>query len=173
MDTANEADAAGRGWFEDFEVGRVIRSSGKTFTEAEIVDWALRYDPQPFHMDRDAAERSPYGGLIASGWQTNTTAFRLFMDTAPFAPGASLGAPGVDEVRWRRPVRPGDTVRTVVRVTDRRVSQSDPGRGIVHMDWEVLNQRDEVVMTMRGVSFIRLRPAPPPADAAGAGAGGA
>lgn len=160
MDAANEANAAERGWFEDFEVGRVVRTPGKTFTEAEIVDWALRFDPQAFHMDKHAAERSPYGGLIASGWQTTSTAFRLFMETAPFAPGASLGSPGVDEVRWRRPVRPGDTVRAVVRVVDRRVSKSDPGRGIVHMEWEVLNQRDEAVMTMRGVTFIRRRPAP-------------
>ena len=146
------------GWFEDFAVGRVFRTPGKTLSEAEILQWAFAYDPQPFHMDRVAAERSVYGGLIASGWQLGTLAFRLFTALRPFAPEASLGSPGVEEIRWRAPVRPGDTVRVVVKVVDRRLSRSDPGRGIVQMDWEMLNQRGEVVLTMRGPVFVRPRP---------------
>ena len=146
------------GWLEDFEVGRTVRSPGKTLSEAEILEWAFRYDPQPFHMDKVAAEQSIYGGVIASGWQTGTIAFRLFMDANPFAPGASLGSPGVDELRWRRPVRPGDTLRVVVRVTDRRESKSKPDRGIVRLYFEMLNQRDEVVLTMRSTGFVRRRP---------------
>ena len=146
------------GWFEDFPVGRVFRTPGKTLSEAEILQWAFAYDPQPFHMDRVAAERSVYGGLIASGWQLGTLSFRLFTALRPFAPDASLGSPGVDEIRWRAPVRPGDTVRVVVTVLDRRMSRSDPDRGIVQMDWEMVNQREEVVLTMRGPIFVRPRP---------------
>ena len=148
------------GWFEDFTVGRVFRTPGKTLSEAEILQWAFAYDPQPFHMDRVAAERSVYGGLIASGWQLGTLAFRLFTALRPFAPEASLGSPGLDEVRWRAPVRPGDTVRVVVKVADRRRSRSDPDRGIVHLDWEMRNQREEAVFTMRGPVFVRPRPRP-------------
>ena len=147
------------GWYEDFAVGTVFRTPGKTLSEAEILQWAFAYDPQPFHMDRVAAERSVYGGLIASGWQLGTLAFRLFTALRPFAPEASLGSPGVDEIRWRAPVRPGDTVRVVVTVVNRRISRSDPDRGIVRMDWEMLNQREEVVLTMSGPIFVRPRPA--------------
>lgn len=150
--------AMGIGWFEDFAIGTVFRTPAKTLSEAEILQWAFMYDPQPFHMDRVAAERSVYGGLIASGWQLGTIAFRLFTALCPFAPEASLGSPGVDEIRWRAPVRPGDTVRVVVTVTDARRSRSDPDRGIVGMEWEMLNQRDEVVLTMRGPIFVRPRP---------------
>ena len=147
------------GWFEDFAVGTIFRTPGKTLSEAEILQWGFAYDPQPFHMDRVAAERSVYGGLIASGWQLGTLAFRLFTALRPFAPEASLGSPGVDELRWRAPVRPGDTVCVVVTVVDRRMSRSDPDRGIVLLDWEMLNQRGEPVLTMRGPVFVRPRPA--------------
>lgn len=147
------------GWYEDFAVGTVFRTPGKTLSEAEILQWAFAYDPQPFHMDRVVAERSVYGGLIASGWQLGTLAFRLFTALRPFAPEASLGSPGVDEIRWLAPVRPGDTVRVVVTVVNQRVSRSDPERGIVQMEWEMHNQREEVVLTMRGPIFVRPRPA--------------
>ena len=153
------------GWYEDFTVGRVFRTPGKTLSEAEILQWAFAYDPQPFHMDRVAAERSFYGGLIASGWQLGTLSFRLFTALRPFAPEASLGSPGVDEIRWRAPVRPGDTVRVVVTVVERRISRSDPERGIVQMEWEMHNQREEVVLTMRGPAFVRRRPAEEGRDA--------
>ena len=147
------------GWYEDFAVGTVFRTPGKTLSEAEILQWAFAYDPQPFHMDRVVAERSVYGGLIASGWQLGTLAFRLFTALRPFAPEASLGSPGVDEIRWRAPVRPGDTVRVVVTVVNRRLSRSDPERGIVQLEWEMHNQREEAVLTMRGPIFVRPRPA--------------
>ena len=151
-------DAMDDGWYEDFTVGRVFRTPGKTLSEAEILQWAFAYDPQPFHMDRVAAERSFYGGLIASGWQLGTLSFRLFTALRPFAPEASLGSPGIDEIRWKAPVRPGDTVRIVVTVVARRMSRSRPDRGIVRMEWEMLNQREEVVLTMHGPIFIRPRP---------------
>ena len=148
------------GWFEDFTIGTIFRTPGKTLSEAEILAWSFAYDPQPFHMDKVAAERSAYGGLIASGWQLGTIAFRLFTALCPFAPEASLGSPGIDEIRWRAPVRPGDTVRVVVTVVERRRSRSNPDLGIVRMDWEMHNQRDEVVLSMRGPIFVRPRPPP-------------
>lgn len=144
-------------WFEDFRVGDTFRSPGLTLTEAEIIDFAFRYDPQPFHLDRTAAEASLYGGLIASGWQLGSVMFRLFTMTDPFRE-ASLGSPGVDRIRWLIPVRPGDTVRAVATVTEVRAS-SKPERGIAVIGYELLNQHDEVVMSMSGAQLLRRRPA--------------
>lgn len=145
------------GWFEDFSVGDEIRSPGKTITESEIIDWALAYDPQPFHMDKEAAAKHMYGGLIASGWMLGALSFRLFVMTNPFGE-ASLGSPGIDALRWLAPVRPGDTIHVVVTVGDSRPSRSKPDRGIVTMDWAVRNQRDETVMTMQSIQLLLRRP---------------
>ncbi len=144
-------------WYEDFKVGDRIVSPGKTVTEAEIIDWAFRFDPQPFHMDKLAAEEHMYGGLIASGWMLGTYAFRLFTMANPWAPEASLGSPGIDGLRWIRPVRPDDTIHVVVTITDCRLSASKPDRGVVGMDWQVLDQNDEVAMTMRSIQLLRRR----------------
>lgn len=145
------------GWFDDFSVGDEIHSPGKTVTESEIIDWALKYDPQPFHMDAEAARQHMYGGLIAPGWLVGALAFRLFVMTNPFGE-ASLGSPGCDELRWTMPVRPGDTIRTVVTVTDTRPSRSKPDRGVVSMDWAVKNQNGETVMTMKSIQLLLKRP---------------
>jgi acyl dehydratase len=145
-------------WYEDFEVGEEIQSPGKTFTEAEIMDFGFRFDPQPFHINRTAAMGSIFGGLIASGWHVGSTAFRLFHMTNTLG-AASLGSPGLDELRWVKPVRPGDTIQTVVTIAGKRVSESKPDRGIVTMDYRVINQDGEVVMTMRGIQLIRRREA--------------
>ena len=144
-------------WFEDYEVGHTFRSAGKTMTESEIVDFAFQYDPQPFHMDAVEAEQHFYGGLIASGWHVMSVAFRLFMDTKPWD-SASLGSPGCDELRWVRPVRPGDTIRTEVLITSKRRSASKPDRGIILLDWKILNQNDETVMTLKSVQLTACRP---------------
>jgi acyl dehydratase len=144
-------------WFEDFAVGDEFRSPGLTLTEAQIVDFAWRYDPQPFHIDRTAAEQSPYGGLIASGWQLGSVMFRLFLMSNPFG-DASLGSPGVDELRWHLPARPGDTVRTVARVIEVRPSQSRADRGLVTVRYELRNQKDELVMSLKAVQLVRRRP---------------
>lgn len=143
-------------WFEDFTVGEEIRSPAKTLSEAEIMDFAWRFDPQPFHIDKPAAEAGIYGGLIASGWHLGSLAFRLFTMTNTLGE-TSLGAPGVDEIRWLKPVRPGDTVYVVVRISDMRPSRSKTDRGIVMMDYRVINQNDETVMTMRGIQLMRRR----------------
>lgn len=144
-------------WYESFKVGDTIRSPGKTLSEAEIIDWAFKYDPQPFHIDKTAAEESIYGGIIASGWQVAAVAFRMLMHTNIFG-NASLGSPGLDELRWRQPVRPGDTIRTISRVTETRVSKSKPDRGLVTLSYEIVNQNDEVVTSFKAVQLLRRRP---------------
>ncbi len=146
-------------WYEDFKVGEQIVSPGKTITEPEIIDWAFRFDPQPFHMNKIEAEAHMYGGLIASGWMLGTYAFRLFMMANPWAPEASLGSPGLDELRWLRPVRPGDTIHVVVTITDSRPSASKPDRGVVGLNWEVRDQDEVTAMTMRSVQLLRRRAA--------------
>lgn len=147
---------AGDVYFEDFTPGREFRTEGVTVTEAQIIDFALAFDPQPFHLDSPAAKESIYGGLIASGFQTIALTFRLFVQTRALA-ACSLGSPGVDEVRWLRPVRPGDTLRASVQVLDQRASASKPDRGIVRLSWTTLNQRGEPVLTMTSLQLVRRR----------------
>ena len=147
-------------YFEDFTPGREFRTDGATITEAQILDFALAFDPQPFHLDVEAAKQSIFGGLIASGFHTMALTFRLFAQTRALA-ACSLGSPGVDELRWLRPVRPGDTLRVVVRVAEQRPSTSKPDRGIVRLQWTTLNQAGEPVLTMTSMQLVRRRPAPP------------
>ncbi len=144
-------------YLDDFAPGDRFESPGKTFTEAEIVDFAFRYDPQPIHIDVEAAKGSPYGGLIASGFHTMVVGFRMLWQTGVFN-ACSLGSPGLDEVRWLLPVRPGDTLRTVAEVVETRPSSSKPDRGICRVKYTILNQRDEAVMTMTAVQIFARRP---------------
>jgi len=144
-------------YFEDFSPGQEIHTSGVTLTEGEIIDFALRFDPQPFHLDVEAAKQSIFGGLIASGFHTMALTFRLYVQTNALA-AASLGSPGIDEVRWLRPVRPGDTLRAVIQVLDTRPSTSKPDRGIVTVKYTTRNQRGEPVLTMVGKQLLRRRP---------------
>ena len=148
-------------YFEDFAPGRQFHTEGVTVTEGQIIDFALAFDPQPFHLDAEAARSTIYGGLIASGFQTMALTFRLFVQTRALT-ACSLGSPGVDELRWLRPVRPGDTLRATVRVVEQRPSGSKPDRGIVRLAWTTLNQRDEPVLTMTSMQLVRRR-APAPA----------
>lgn len=144
-------------YYEDYTAGEVIRAPGYLLTEAAMLDWALLYDPQPIHMDPAAANRSIYGGLIGSGWQVAAIAFRLLVQ-AGLLGEASLGSPGIDELRWTLPVRPGDTIYPEAVIADMRVSGSKPDRGLVTVAYTVRNQRGEVVFTMRGIQIIRRRP---------------
>ena len=146
-------------YFDDLKPGARFETLGKTLTEAEILDFAFQYDPQPFHMDVAYAEAGPYGGLIASGIQTIAVALRLFFQARVFAPEISIGSPGVDELRWLQPVRPGDTLRAAGEILEARASRSKPDRGIVRYRLEVLNQRDEVVMTMVSAAIVLREPA--------------
>jgi acyl dehydratase len=150
------AKAAKDRFFEDYSAGDVYEFGPIALDEAAIVQFGRRYDPQYLHVDAQRAADGPYGGLIASGWQTMATAMRLFVDN--FLPdGASMGSPGVDELRWLVPVRPGDVLRIRVSVLSARISRSKPDRGIVETRVDALNQRDEVVATMRAVNFMRRR----------------
>lgn len=147
-------------YFEDFRPGEVIEFGDYLVTEEEIVDFARRYDPQPFHVDRKAAAESIYGGLIASGWMTGSIMMRLLVDHF-IAPASSMGSPGVDEVRWSRPVRPGDRLHVRITIVDTKRSQSKPDRGIVQVQQEMINQQGDTVMSLRGMSLSKCRtPAP-------------
>ncbi len=154
-------------WLEDFTPGRVFRTQGATISEAAILDYAFRFDPQPFHMDVEAARDSIYGGLIASGFQTMIVAFRLFHAESIMTP-SSQGSPGMDEVRWLAPVRPGDTIHVIAEVEDSRVSASRPHLGVVRWRYDVRNQRDESVMTWRSAVMALRRPENRPPETASA-----
>ena len=144
-------------YFEDFAPGARFESAPLTLTEALIVEYARFYDPQVFHTDPEAAKATVYGGLIASGLQTIGICFKLFFETGVLA-DCSLGSPGLDEIRWKAPVRPGDTVRVVAEVLEARPSTSKPDRGIVRILYTMLNQRGETVTTLIGNQLCRRRP---------------
>ena len=144
-------------WFEDFVPGQVEEFGDFVMTLAEIIGFAARYDPQPFHIDPEAARASAFGELVASGWNTAAVAMRLMVDHF-IPPNAALGSPGVDELRWTQPVKPGDRLRVRATIADARPSRSKPDRGIVHTAIEVLNQHDAVVMTSRVIGLFRARP---------------
>lgn len=144
-------------WFGEFHVGDRFESRGATLTESQIVDFALTYDPQHMHLDATAAGAGPFGGLIASGFQTLALSFRLFYDLGLMARSNIIG-PGLDEIRWLAPVKPGDTLRSVVEVVEARESRSRPDRGTVIFGFTVLNQRDESVLTYRAITIIAKRP---------------
>jgi acyl dehydratase len=144
-----------RHW-EDFRVGDVTELGPVTVTRDEIVEFAERYDPQPFHVDEHAAAAGPFGGLIASGWHTTALFMGMFV-RGILLDSASMGSPGVEEIRWLKPVRPGDRLTARVTVTDVRESSTNPNRGTVFTASEVLNQDGDVVMTMRARGFFARR----------------
>lgn len=144
-------------YFEDFRPGEVVALGSRTLDEDAIIAFARDYDPQPFHTDPAAAVHSAFGGLVASGWQTVATYMRLLVDGL-LRESTSMGSPGVDEIRWLRPVRPGDTLAARYTVLAATPSKSRPDRGIVTSLGEVLNQRGEVVMTLRAAGFFGRRP---------------
>ncbi|MBL8403306.1 MAG: MaoC family dehydratase [Dechloromonas sp.] len=131
---------------DDLAPGQRFISPGLTLTEAEIIDFAWRYDPQAFHLDATAAANSPYGGLIASGFQSLAICFRLFIQSGILAE-SSMGSPGIDELRWLAPVRPGDTLHSEIEVLEVRPSNSKPDRGIARLKYHAVNQRNETVLT--------------------------
>lgn len=146
-------------YLEDYVQGAVYRFGEIAVTSEEVVEFGKRYDPQDFHTDPEAAAKSRFGGLIASGWQTCAMMMRLFCDHY-LSKNASLSSPGVDELRWLAPVRPGDVLSLRVTVTETRRSASKPDRGLLRSAIEVLNQRDEVVMTMAAMNLVTCRHAP-------------
>ncbi len=145
-------------YFEDFEVGKTIEVGSRTVTEEEIVDFAKQFDPQPFHIDKEAAEKSMYGGIIASGWHTCGMMMRLMVDGF-LRESSSMGSPGVDEIRWIKPVRGGDTLTVTTTALETRPSSSKPDRGVVVTQWRATNQHGELVATVKGMGMFKRRPA--------------
>jgi acyl dehydratase len=146
-------------YFEDYVPGAVFEYGDTTVTEAEIIEFARRFDPQDIHVDPEAAAHGRFGGLVASGWHTAAMVMRLIVDN--FLPkAASLASPGIDELRWLKPVRPGDVLRVRVTVVEATPSRSRPDRGMVRSFVEVLNQDGDVVMSMKPMNIIARRGQP-------------
>jgi acyl dehydratase len=144
--------------WEDFSVGRVFEHGARTLTEDDIVRFAREWDPQRYHVDPQAAKNTPFGGLIASGWQSCGVLMRLMCD-AYLNESSCVGSPGIDEIRFLKPVRPGDGLRFRSTVLEASPSASRPERGNVRFRWELVNQNDEVVLSMIGRQlYLRRRP---------------
>lgn len=145
-------------WFEDYKPGSVHELGSLAVEEGEVLEFASRFDPQPIHTDPGLAARSPFGGIIASGWHTGSLMMRLYALNY-LSPASSLASPGLDELRWVRPVRPGDMLSVRVTVEEARASASKPDRGVVRSLIEVSNQHGQPVMTIRAVNIIARRKA--------------
>ncbi|HEX4829953.1 MAG TPA: MaoC family dehydratase [Trebonia sp.] len=144
-------------YLEDYVPGLVIDCGGFDVDEAQIIEFARQYDPQPFHVDPAAAAAGPFGGIIASGWHTISLMMRRVVERY-LDPGTSLGAAGVDEVRWPRPVRPGDQLRVRATVLEARRSRSKPDRGVVRTRFEVTTAGGETAMTLIAINLVLARP---------------
>src|SRR3954471_20203549 len=144
-------------YFADYVPGATAEFGPIRVDETEVVEFARAFDPQPFHVDADAAAAGPFGGLIASGWHTCALMMRLFAQEY-LSPASSLASPGVDELRWTLPVRPGDELVLRTTVEEARLSRSRQDRGMVRTRVELVNQADEVVLRMVAMNLIRRRP---------------
>ncbi|HET6391246.1 MAG TPA: MaoC family dehydratase [Blastococcus sp.] len=147
----------GERWFEDYVVGTTAEHGTVRMDEEELVAFAERFDRQPIHVDREAAAAGPYGGLIASGWHTCALMMRLFAQEY-LSSASSLGSPGVDALRWVRPVRPGDELTLRTTVEECRLSRSKPDRGLVRTRVELVDSADDVVLSLTAMNLIRARP---------------
>jgi acyl dehydratase len=143
-------------YFEDYVPGSVYEFGSVKVEEQEIIEFAKKYDPQVFHMDPEGAKKTRFGGLIASGWHTAAIAMRMLVDHF-ISRVASMGSPGADKMRWLIPVRPGDELSMRVTILKARPSRSNPEQGIIELFVEVINQKDEVVMTRTAISLMRRR----------------
>jgi acyl dehydratase len=146
-------------YFEDVVVGQTERFGRYEVTAKEIVEYARQFDPQPFHVDEEAAKQSMFEGLIASGWHTGAMFIRMICDHA-LPQAATMGALGFDDLKWLRPVRPGDVLSVETRVAEKVDRPSRHGVGTVKIEGRVLNQRDEAVMTLTSLVLYRRRPVP-------------
>ncbi len=144
-------------YFEDFHEGQEIPLGSRTVTEEEIIAFATQFDPQPFHVDQEAAKSSQFGGIIASGWHTCSMMMRMVVD-GMMASSSSMGSPGLDKVRWILPVHAGDTLTVSYVTTGVKASASRPDRGVVWSMWKAENQRGELVCTVEGMGMFARRP---------------
>ncbi|MFZ6693977.1 MaoC family dehydratase [Undibacterium sp. SXout20W] len=144
-------------YFEDFVPGEVIQLGQRKVTEEEIITFATQFDPQSFHIDKEAAKKSIFGDVIASGWHTCSMIMRMVVDGF-LADSSSMGSPGVDEVRWILPVRPGDTLTVTAETTGSKASTSKPDRGVINTVWKAVNQHGQTVCTINGMGMFGRRP---------------
>jgi acyl dehydratase len=156
MDEHDLPVARDQRFFEDYVVGSVAQYGPIVVDEAEIVDFGKRFDPQDFHIDPVRAAKGPFGGVIASGWHTGAMMMRVLVDRY-FSRPAGLGSPGVDELRWTSPVRPGDRLWVRIRVIESRRSESKPDRGMVRLLTDVVKDDGTVAMTMKAMTLVRCR----------------
>ncbi len=145
-------------YFEDFVVGQEIDLGERTVSEEEIIAFAREFDPQPFHVDRAAAGASIYGGVIASGWHTCSMMMRMVVDGL-MGNASSMGSPGLEGVRWLKPLRAGDTLKVRYITTQVKASHSKPDRGVVWSTWVASNQHGEEICTIEGMGMFGRRPA--------------
>lgn len=143
-------------YFEDYQQGAVYEYGYVTVTEDEILEFARAFDPQPIHVDAESAARGPFGGLIASGWHTASIGMRMIVSHY-LSQVASLASPGIDELRWPAPLRPGDTVRLRLEIVEARRSRSKPDRGLVRTHAELITQNGDTVLTLTAMNLIRAR----------------
>ncbi|HEX2941264.1 MAG TPA: MaoC family dehydratase, partial [Rhodopila sp.] len=142
-------------YFEDYTQGATYDCGSFSVTEDEIIAFAREYDPQMMHVDRALAAEGPFGQVIASGWHTMARAMRLLVDN--FLPFNGLPAPGIDELRWPKPVRPGDTLTLFATIEQARRSRTRPDRGLIHTLLELKNQDGDVVLSLKPMNFVRVR----------------
>jgi acyl dehydratase len=147
--------------FEDYPVGAVAQYGPIVVDEAEVIEFGRRFDPQEFHTDPVKAAQGPFGGVVASGWHTGSMMMRVLVDRY-LSRTAGMGSPGMDELRWTAPVRPGDRLWVRVTVVEARRSESKPDRGLVRILIEVLNERDTVAMSVKAMTLVRCRAAVAP-----------
>ncbi len=145
-------------YLEDMVVGETASFGSYAVTRAEVIEFAAKYDPQPFHLDDDAAAKTHFGRLSASGWHTCAMTMAMMVENMKSANNAGLGSPGLDELRWLKPVYPGDTLRVETELTEVRPSRSRPEMGSIHSTATVFNQHDEPVMTMKSIGLMATRP---------------
>jgi acyl dehydratase len=158
MTSSTLHDQSDKKWhFEDFMVGQTMQIGSRLVTEEEMIAFSRQFDPQPFHIDHEAAAQSIYGGIIASGWHTCSLMMRIMVDGF-LRNSTSMGSPGVDELRWMKPVRGGDTLNVSVTTLESRPSSSKPDRGVVLYQWLATNQHGEAVASLKGLGMFGRRP---------------
>nr|WP_297349537.1 MaoC family dehydratase [uncultured Glaciecola sp.] len=143
-------------YFEDYQPGQTSQFGAYQVTESEIKEFASKYDPQFFHLDNEAAKQSLFGGLCASGWHTSAMFMRMLIDNLPEEHG-SLGSPGINNLKWLKPVYPGYILSVKSSVSECRLSESKPGVGLICVNYEIVNQHDVTVMTLESNAFFKCR----------------
>ena len=157
MSKISKPSSANQEWFfEDYQEDTVIEMGPVYVEEDELIEFAIRYDPQPMHIDPEAAKAGPYEGLIASGWHTCALVMWELVNNY-FSPSSSLGSPGIDELQWLRPVRPGDRLKVRATILETKLSRSKPDRGLVRTLIEALNQQQEKVVSFKALNFMLRR----------------